>query len=117
MHEEKDMQLFSLPTLALRGLAVYPKMMVHFDVGREMSIKALEEAMSKNQYIFLVAQKDIRVEMPDKNQLFSIGTVSAVRQILRLPGKNVRVNRSVKHRHPGGDRRKSDTCGYGQVWR
>ncbi|MBQ5584126.1 MAG: endopeptidase La, partial [Ruminiclostridium sp.] len=85
------MQLFSLPTLALRGLAVYPKMMVHFDVGREMSIKALEEAMSKNQYIFLVAQKDIRVEMPDKNQLFSIGTVSAVRQILRLPGKNVRV--------------------------
>ena len=91
MHEEKDMQLFSLPTLALRGLAVYPKMMVHFDVGREMSIKALEEAMSKNQYIFLVAQKDIRVEMPDKNQLFSIGTVSAVRQILRLPGKNVRV--------------------------
>ena len=91
MHEEKDIQLFSLPTLALRGLAVYPKMMVHFDVGREMSIKALEEAMSKNQYIFLVAQKDIRVEMPDKNQLFSIGTVSAVRQILRLPGKNVRV--------------------------
>ena len=44
----------------------------------------------KNQYIFLVAQKDIRVEMPDKNQLFTIGTVSAVRQILRLPGKNVR---------------------------
>ena len=91
MHEEKDIQLFSLPTLALRGLAVYPKMMVHFDVGREMSIKALEEAMSKNQYIFLVAQKDIRVELPDKNQLFTIGTVSAVRQILRLPGKNVRV--------------------------
>ena len=91
MHDEKDIQLFSLPTLALRGLAVYPKMMVHFDVGREMSIKALEEAMSKNQYIFLVAQKDIRVEMPDKNQLFTIGTVSAVRQILRLPGKNVRV--------------------------
>ena len=91
MHEEKDIQLFSLPTLALRGLTVYPKMMVHFDVGRETSIKALEEAMSKNQYIFLVAQKDIRVEAPDKNQLFTIGTVSAVRQILRLPGKNVRV--------------------------
>ncbi|MBR5533336.1 MAG: endopeptidase La, partial [Ruminiclostridium sp.] len=91
MHEEEKIELFSLPTLALRGLAVYPKMMVHFDVGREMSIKALEEAMSKNQYIFLVPQKDIRVEVPDKNQLFSIGTVSAVRQILRLPGKNVRV--------------------------
>lgn len=91
MHEEEKIELITLPTLALRGLTVYPKMMVHFDVGREASIKALEEAMTKNQYIFLVAQKDIRVESPDKNQLFTIGTVSAVRQILRLPGKSVRV--------------------------
>ena len=50
-----------MPTLALRGLTIYPKMMVHFDVGREASIKAIEEAMSSNTSIFLVAQKDIRV--------------------------------------------------------
>ena len=85
------MPLVTMPALALRGLTVYPKMMVHFDVGREASIKALEESMSSNKPIFLVAQKDIRVEAPDMNQLFSVGTVSVVRQILRLPGKSIRV--------------------------
>ena len=91
MPEEEKMPLVTLPALALRGLTVYPKMMVHFDVGREASIKALEESMSSNKPIFLVAQKDIRVEAPDMNQLFSVGTVSVVRQILRLPGKSIRV--------------------------
>ena len=81
----------SMPALALRGLVVYPRMMVHFDVGRELSIKALEEAMSSNQPIFLVAQKDIRIENPGRNHLFDMGTVSVVRQILRLPAKSVRV--------------------------
>ena len=91
MPEEEKMPLVTMPALALRGLTVYPKMMVHFDVGREASIKALEESMSSNKTIFLVAQKDIRVEAPDMNQLFSVGTVSVVRQILRLPGKSIRV--------------------------
>ena len=81
----------TMPALALRGLVVYPRMMVHFDVGREMSIKALEEAMSSNQPVFLVAQKDIRVETPGRSHLFTMGTVSVVRQILRLPAKSVRV--------------------------
>ena len=70
---------------------VYPKMMVHFDVGREASVKAVEEAMSTNSPVFLVAQKDIRVEEPEKKDLFSAGTIAQVRQILRLPGKTVRV--------------------------
>ncbi|MDO4517172.1 MAG: endopeptidase La [Bacillota bacterium] len=91
MPEEEKIPLLTLPALALRGLTVYPKMMVHFDVGREASIKALEESMSSNKPIFLVAQKDIRVEAPDMNHLFSVGTVSVVRQILRLPGKSIRV--------------------------
>ena len=81
----------TMPALALRGLTIYPQMMVHFDVGREASVKAIEEAMSSNSPIFLVAQKDLRVETPDRGQLFDIGTVSAVRQILRLPGKTIRV--------------------------
>ncbi len=80
-----------LPALALRGLVIYPKMMVHFDVGREASVKAVEEAMSTNSPIFLVAQRDIRVEEPEKKDLFLMGTISQVRQILRLPGKTVRV--------------------------
>ena len=91
--EEKTetVETTTMPTLALRGLTVYPKMMVHFDVGREASVKAVEEAMSLNQPIFLVAQKDIRVEAPDQEHLFSMGTVAVVRQILRLPGKTIRV--------------------------
>ena len=90
MAEEQRMYP-TMPALALRGLVIYPRMMVHFDVGREISIKALEEAMSTNQPVFLVAQKDIRVETPGRNHLFTMGTVSVVRQILRLPAKSVRV--------------------------
>ncbi len=89
--EQEAMERLTLPVVALRGLTVYPQMMVHFDVGREASVKAVEEAMSLNQPLFLVAQKDIRVEAPDQAHLFSMGTVSVVRQILRLPGKTVRV--------------------------
>ncbi len=81
----------TIPALALRGLTVYPNMMVHFDVGRDASIKALDEAMATSQPVFLVAQRDIRVENPDRRQLFEVGTVSTVRQILRLPGKAIRV--------------------------
>lgn len=80
-----------MPALALRGLTVYPHMMIHFDVGREASIRALESAMTSSQPIFLVAQKDMRIEVPEQKDLFTIGTISNVRQILRLPGKSIRV--------------------------
>lgn len=80
-----------MPALALRGLTVYPHMMIHFDVGREASVKALEEAMGAGGPVFLVAQKDMRVEFPQEKHLFPMGTVCRVRQILRLPGKSVRV--------------------------
>ncbi len=80
-----------VPALALRGLTVYPHMMIHFDVGREASILALEEAMNLSQPIFLVAQRDMRIEMPEEKDLYAMGTISNVRQILRLPGKSIRV--------------------------
>ncbi len=88
---EEEKKLYPIPVLPLRGLTVYPKMMVHFDIARESSVQSVEEAMASNQPIFLVAQRDIRVEAPDVNQLFPIGTVSIVRQILRLPGKSIRI--------------------------
>ncbi len=87
----EEMNHTTMPALALRGLTVYPRMIIHFDVGREASMQALEEAMTSNQPIFLVAQKDMRVELPGQKDLFTIGTVSNVRQILRLPGKSIRV--------------------------
>ena len=80
-----------MPALALRGLTIFPNMLLHFDVGRESSIKALDEAMTSGQTIFLVAQRDLAIENPQEGDLYTIGTISNVRQILRLPGDNVRV--------------------------
>lgn len=80
-----------MPTLALRGLTVFPNMILHFDVARPASIKALDEAMNSAQPIFLVTQKDLMVEEPKREDLYNIGTLCSVRQLLRLPGDNVRV--------------------------
>ena len=85
------MNLSVLPTLALRGLTVFPNMMLHFDVARAASIRALDEAMTGGTPIFLVTQKDLMVEEPKQNDLYTVGTICNVRQILRLPGDNVRV--------------------------
>ena len=92
--------LFSqrLPILALRGLNVFPGMTVHFDVGRKKSVRAVEEAMRNNQEIFLVTQKDIQVDDPDVSGLYTIGTVSFVKQILKLPGDTIRLLVEGKYR-------------------
>lgn len=81
----------TIPALALRGLTVFPQLLLHFDVGREPSIRALEEAMEENREIFLVTQRDLTVENPEDGDLYHIGTVAEVKQILRLPKNNVRV--------------------------
>ena len=81
----------TMPALALRGLTVFHNMLLHFDVGRAASIKALDESMGSGQPIFLVAQRDLAVEDPQEKDLYSVGTVCNVRQLLRLPGDNVRV--------------------------
>lgn len=80
-----------LPLLPLRGLTVFPYMILHFDVGREKSIKALEEAMVNNQLIFLVTQKDAKNDSPSEEDIFSVGTISKVKQLLKLPGDTIRV--------------------------
>ena len=80
-----------LPVLALRGLAVFPGQSVHFDVGRMKSIKALDQAMKEDRYIFLVPQKDITTDDPDLDALYSIGCVAKVKQVLRPQGEAVRV--------------------------
>ncbi len=79
------------PAVALRGLTVFPGSMVHFDVGRKPSIQALEQAMADGRSVFLVPQMDLRVETPGQEDLYQVGTISNVRQILRMPGSNVRV--------------------------
>lgn len=80
-----------LPLLPLRGLTVFPYMVLHFDVGRTKSVKALEEAMVNNQLIFLIAQKDAKIDTPGETDLYGVGTISRVKQILKLPGDTIRV--------------------------
>ena len=80
-----------MPVLALRGLAVFPDQTVHFDVGRQKSVLALDEAMKKDQTIFLVPQKDLVENDPDLEGLYSIGTVAKIKQVLRSQGENLRV--------------------------
>lgn len=81
----------TLPLLPLRGLTVFPFMTLYFDVGREKSIKALEEAMINDQLIFLVAQKDASTDTPGEEDIYNIGTISKVKQLLKLQGDTIRV--------------------------
>jgi len=80
-----------MPIIALRGLTVFPNVLIHFEVSREISIKALDQAMSAGEPVFLVGQRDIEVEMPQEEDLYQVGTVCNIRQILRMPGDNIRV--------------------------
>ncbi len=80
-----------MPLIPLRGLVVFPNMVIHFDVGRDKSVLALEKAMIFDQQVFLVAQKDEEVSLPTKEDLFEVGTIAKVKQMLKMPGGNVRV--------------------------
>lgn len=82
---------YTLPLLPLRGLTVFPYMILTFDVGRDKSIRALDDAMVNNQMIFLVAQKDAKNDLPNEEDIYKVGTVSKVKQLLRLPGDTIRV--------------------------
>ena len=81
----------NIPVLALRGLTVFPHTNLTFDVERRISIKALEVAMETGQEIFLVTQREIGVEKPTEKDLYTMGTVSRVTQILRLGKSSLRV--------------------------
>ena len=80
-----------IPLMPLRGLMIFPHMVLHFDVGRPRSIAALEEAMLEKQRIFLVAQKDGDVENPGAEDMCRVGTIALVKQVLNLPGDSLRV--------------------------
>ena len=84
-------ELMSLPMVALRGLAVLPEQVTHFDVSREKSVQAITQAMKKDQKVFLVMQKEVEVEEPKESDLYRIGCVATVKQIVKLPGNMKRV--------------------------
>ena len=82
---------YILPLIPLRGISIFPGMVLHFDVGRKKSIAAVEYAMAGEQLVFLSYQKDIMTENPKKDEVSKIGVVAEVKQILRLPDGNLRV--------------------------
>ena len=84
-------QRLNLPMVPLRGLTIMPGMIVHFDVSRESSIQAVQEAMAEEQKIFLVSQKSIETEKPTQEDVFEIGTIATVKQIMKLPKQIMRV--------------------------
>ena len=87
----KKKNTLRLPLIPLRGLMVFPHMVLHFDVGRARSVAALEQAMMEDQQVFLVAQSDGDVEEPTMDELCRVGTVAAIKQVLNLPGDTIRV--------------------------
>ncbi|MEB3100405.1 endopeptidase La [Ferviditalea candida] len=80
-----------IPLLPLRGLLVFPSMVLHLDVGREKSIKALEKAMLEDNMILLCSQSEVNIEDPSEDDIYKVGTVSKVRQMLKLPNGTIRV--------------------------
>lgn len=81
----------TIPLMPLRGLLVFPSMVLHLDVGRDKSVKALEHAMLKDQMLLLCSQSDTSVEEPTREDIYQVGTVAKVRQMLRLPNSTIRV--------------------------
>ena len=80
-----------IPLLPLRGLLVYPTMVLHLDVGREKSIQSLEKAMVDDHLIFLTTQKEISIDEPSEDDLYNMGTITKVKQMLKLPNGTIRV--------------------------
>ena len=89
--KRKSAKAVRIPLMALRGLMIFPHMVLHFDVGRPRSIAALEAAMLENQRIFLVAQHDAEVEEPGVEDICRVGTIAQIKQVLNLPGDSLRV--------------------------
>ena len=86
-----DPQVRTLPLLPLRGILVFPNMVIHLDVGREKSVQAIEEAMIQERVIFLATQKEAQTDDPGEEDIYQIGTVAEVKQLLKLPGGTIRV--------------------------
>lgn len=87
--EQEDRR--ELPLLPLRGILVFPYMVIHLDVGREKSVKAIEEAMIQDRMIFLATQKEAQTDEPSEEDIYNIGTIAEVKQLLKLPGGTIRV--------------------------
>ena len=108
-------QVFNLPVLPLRGLVVFPKTLLHFDVGRDKSQKAVNTAMKNNQKIFITAQKNPSVKDPIPSELYETGVVANIIQVIKQPDGAVRVIVEGRHRARVIDYLDSEKCLFAQV--
>ena len=86
-----ERSVLKMPAVALRGMTILPGMITHFDVSRSRSAKAVERSVAQDQKLFVVTQKDPETENPDKDGLFSIGTIVEVKQIIKMPHNILRI--------------------------
>lgn len=93
-----SIRIHTLPAVALRGLTIMPGMVVHFDVSRDRSAQAVQEALSNGEELFLVAQKDAAVDEPGRDDLYDVGCVGTVKQIVKMPRNLLRVTVEGKYR-------------------
>ena len=91
MPQENEFQYREIPILPLRGLLVFPYTVIHLDVGRKKSINAIEESMLGSKEIFLATQKEAQTDEPDEEDIYEVGTVAEIRQVLKMPGGTMRV--------------------------
>ena len=91
VQEEDKEEILTMPCIPLRGLLVYPRTVLHFDVGREKSIRALEAAMNKDKILFVSSQKDENILIPTPDDYYKVGTVVKIKQMLKIQGDSVRV--------------------------
>ncbi|NLZ81900.1 MAG: endopeptidase La, partial [Clostridiales bacterium] len=84
-------KMIIMPVIALRGITILPNMIVHFDVSRTKSVNALEKAMITDQKVFLVTQKDGEGDDPSFDDLYKVGTIAIVKQLIKLPNNIIRV--------------------------
>ena len=86
-----EIKNIKIPMIPMRGVYIFPNTIIHFDVGREFSLNALNESMVNNSLIFLTAQKDIKNEEPKFKDLYKVGIIAEIKQTLKLPNGNMRV--------------------------
>lgn len=91
VHTKMNNDTKQVPLLPLRGLLVFPTMVLHLDVGRDKSVAAIEKAMVDDQIIFLAAQKKVSIDEPKPNEIYRIGTLAKIKQMLKLPNGTFRV--------------------------
>ena len=81
----------NLPLIPIRGIGIFPNTVIHFDIGREKSINALEEAMLEDSDIFLTVQKVADLESPKEDDFYEVGVICKIKQMIKMPGDNIRV--------------------------